>query len=125
MTQLNLFDVLRRPAIVERVDPDGHVVKSPDEEMVLPHPRLAWPRAVIQLHKHDTGLWMWGTGFHSHNHGMGYRVGAKWGKFAESRSDALFYACQEIRSGIKEDSSKDAAEIRQWLAKIEGGDHGS
>ncbi len=32
----------------------------------------------------------------------GYHVGAKWGRFAETKADALFYAACEIESRLNE-----------------------
>lgn len=119
MMQLSLFDALRSPAIVRRVAPDGDVIQGDvDESLVLPHPRLAWPLAQIDLHRHIDGTWMWGVKFCADHHGSGYRVGPKWGKFAESRDDALFYACRELRANLKGDSSTDAVKIRAWLDRI-------
>lgn len=91
--QLDMFAILRPPPILRPVEPHGPVVESdPDEVLRLPHPRLAWDLAAIELHRHSDGLWMWSV-----NHGCGgYRVGPKWGKFASTRDDALHHAAQEL-----------------------------
>lgn len=100
--QLSLFDVLRGPMIVRPCDGFGPVVQGEaDETMILPHPRLAWDRARIELHQHTDGLWMWSVSLSGDNGcGGGYKVGPKWGRFAASRDDALHYAVQEARDKI-------------------------
>lgn len=119
MIQLGLFDALRAPPIILPVDPDGLLIQGEvDERLCLRHPRLAWDRAEIEIHRHDDGLWMWSASWHCEMCGSGYRVGPKWGKFAESRDDALFYAISEIREGLSELHSRDADAIRQWLERL-------
>lgn len=116
MNQLSLFDTLRRPPVRVAVDPDGPVVRGDvNEALVLPHPRMAWDYAEIELHRHDNGLWMWSTSYNADMSGGGYRVGAKWGKFAETRDDALFYACCEIESNLRGHDGRDAALILKWI----------
>ncbi|WP_294138359.1 hypothetical protein [Sphingomonas sp.] len=117
--QFDMFAAIaptRAPAIVRRVDPNGPVIQGKiDEVLMLPHPHLRWARARIELHRHTDGLWMWATGYHDDGgSGGGYRVGAKWGNFAKTRDDALFYACEEIRERATGDS-KALAAIRRWL----------
>lgn len=91
--QLSMFDMLRQPPIARPVDPFGPVIKGAAQEtLILPHPRLAWDLAEIELHPHD-GLWMWSA---SSACGSSYKVGIKWGKFAASRDDAAHYAATEI-----------------------------
>lgn len=91
--QMSLLDMMRAPAIIRPVDGSGHVVQGPVAEVLtLPHPRMAWPLARIELHPHDDGLWMWSAS----SAGGGYRVGVKWGKFAETRDDAAHYAAREL-----------------------------
>lgn len=115
MQQLSLFDAARRPPVVVAVDPHGDVLQGgADRCWVLKHPRLAWDSAKIELHRHSNGLWMWGVCFHVENHGGGYRVGPKWGKFAETIDDALHYAVGELLSKIGDDKSSDAARVRTW-----------
>jgi hypothetical protein len=120
--QFDMFAAIapvRVPAIIRRVDPDGPVIQGKiDEVLTLPHPRLRWDRARIELHQHTDGLWMWATGYHDDGgSGGGYRVGPKWGNFAASRDDALFYACEEIRSRTSGDS-KALVAIRRWLDEL-------
>ncbi|GGO94981.1 hypothetical protein [Stakelama pacifica] len=116
MTQLDLFAAATAPAIRRPVKPHGKVVQGEvDETLTLPHPRMAWHRARIELHRHHAGLWMWSTSWQAVNSGRSYRVGEKWGKFAESRDAALFHAVQEMRGGIGIEASADARAILAWL----------
>ena len=117
--QLSLFDALRDPAIRRAVDPDGTVVQGAvDITLRLPHPRLAWDLARIELHEHTDGLWMWSV----QSAGGGYRVGAKWGRFATTQDDARHHAAAELidniarirdpaRAGI---SAEQLRQIRTW-----------
>lgn len=119
MIQLSLLDALRSPPIIQPVSPHGEVIQGQaDNSFVLPHPHLAWPLAQIDLHKHSDGTWMWGVNFSTGHHGRGYRVGPKWGKFAVTREDALFYAARELHAGLEGDKSSDALKIRAWLASV-------
>jgi hypothetical protein len=95
MEQLDLFYTLKAATASRCVDPDGRVCT--DDEIA----------ETIRLGDHNTGLrieparhgelWMWGTSFSTSTGGSSYRVGPKWGKFAESRGDAVLQACDEIR----------------------------
>lgn len=115
MIQPSLFDALHRPPVYRSIDPGGHVLQGdPDTTLILPHPRLAWGRARIELHPHD-GLWMWSASFGLDGGGRGYRIGPKWGRFAETKDDALFYAIREIREGIERDTCDASNAIRKWL----------
>lgn len=114
--QLDLFAPVRAPAVVLTVEPDGFVVSGDvDETLTLPHPRYAWDRARIELHRHDNGLWMWSASYNYGNGGSGYRVGPKWGKFAETREDALHYAVAEMKQHLEPVPEADASLIRRWL----------
>lgn len=91
--QLSLFDLAHPPPARQPVDPDGPVVQGPvDITLRLPHPRLAWDLARIELHEHEDGRWMWGTGWAC----GGYRVGPKWGHFAATQDAARHHAAREI-----------------------------
>lgn len=119
MNQLSLFDSLRAPAIRRPVDPNGPVIQcNPTETVSLESKRFAWPHAKIELHVHIDGTWMWSASFQCGDHGNSYRVGPKWGKFAESRDDALYYACVELRSRIAKESHSDAKLIRAWIEQV-------
>lgn len=50
----------------------------------------------IELARHTDGRYMWSTSFHTPTGGQGYRVGPKWGKFANSPIEALQHARLEI-----------------------------
>lgn len=95
--QASLFDLMHHPAILLAVDPDGPVVQGPVGEVLsLPRARNAVDLARIELHQHAERRFMWSTSFNLSMTGCGYRVGQKWGKFAESRGDALHYAVLEL-----------------------------
>ena len=95
MKQLDLFS---QPAAV--INPDG-VVCTNDQ---------IWD--TIEIGDHRTGLrielakhedkWMWGTEFHTPTGGCGYRVGPKWGNFADTLRGALVNGCDEIRTRAKQ-----------------------
>ncbi|HEV7436126.1 MAG TPA: hypothetical protein VGO22_14795 [Pseudorhizobium sp.] len=119
MQQLGLFDAVRRPPLIKKIDAYGSVLQAePDHTFRLKHPRMAWDRARIEIHQHRDGTWMWSTRWQCESEGGGYRVGEKWGKFAESREDALFYAAQEIEQRLSGKVSADAALILKWTASL-------
>lgn len=112
--QLDLFGALHSPPIIVPVQPHGDVVRGEvDTHLFLPHPRMAWHLAEIELHPHD-GMWMWSVRFNCDGHGGGYRVGPKWGKFASSKADALFYAVKELEARLGDGDSSTAAQIIRW-----------
>lgn len=115
--QLDLFAGLRGPMIQRAVDPDGPVISGQVDEMIcLPQPRLAWDAARIELHQdRASGHWMWSASYNSGLVGHSYRVGTKWGRFAQSRDDALYYAIAEIRDRLADRPEKDARRICAWL----------
>jgi hypothetical protein len=118
MIQLSLFDAIRSPAILLPVDGGGEVIQGEiDEVHVLPHRRLVWDVATIEIHQHTDGRWMWATGWMLDWQGSGYRVGPKWGHFAESRDDALHYAKEELRTAMERIG--DVAHRRPVLAWLE------
>jgi len=121
--QHNLLDLLHEPPILRPVVSDGSVVRDePDEVHRLPHPRMAWDYAVIELHQAGNGLWMWSV---SHcddcGNGGGYRVGEKWGRFARSRDDALYYAIEELRDKVarRRRPCKSHRRILDWAERLE------
>jgi len=122
MTQLDLFAALIPPPVLEPVDPDGPVVQGPpDITLRLPHPRMAWDLASIQLHQHEDGRWMWAA----RTAGGGYKVGPKWGRFAPTQAEAMHHAAAEVIDRcdrIRDPSSVGitAAQLRQIRAWAEG-----
>jgi hypothetical protein len=115
----DLLDLMRGPKIKRPVnDALGVVLGEVDEVLRLPHPRLAWDRARIELHRHTDGLWMWGTSWHADMAGCSYKVGPKWGNFAETRDDALHFAVDEVLSRMGDTESKDANHIRAWALEL-------
>lgn len=119
MQQLGLFDIQRLPPVRVSIRGDGPVVQDePDFTFRLKHPRYAWDRAEIEVHRHDDGLWMWSTSYNADMGGGGYRVGSKWGKFAETREDALFYACEELEAKLAGRDTADVLLIRKWVAAL-------
>ena len=121
--QLDML-VLMRPAPIRRpILADGDVVQGePHETLRLPHPRRAWPMACIELHQHDGGMWMWGV----QHAGGGYKVGPKWGRFAYTRYDALYFAADELIEWAHRSLSRidtqflSAAQLRQVIAWAKG-----
>ncbi len=117
--QLDMLALLRNPPVRRPIDPYGPVVQGDvHEHLFLPHPRLAWNRADIKLHRHTDGLWMWSTSVNCDESGRGYQVGPKWGNFAESRDDALYYAVQEIANHLNSSKSADARAIKAWAEAL-------
>lgn len=118
MQQLGLFDSLRQKPIRLPVQPHGsvlHASTEPDYTFRLPHSRMVWDRAEIEVHRHSDGTWMWSASFMADSEGSSYRVGPKWGKFAETREDALFFAVEELEQRLGRKTSADTALILKWL----------
>ncbi|PZU95519.1 MAG: hypothetical protein DI527_00490 [Chelatococcus sp.] len=107
---MNLLDLMRAPMIVRPVDPDGSVVKEPQEVHVW---RGGWRRVEIELHPYRH-LWMWAVSLSFSNGGSGYRVGEKWGRFAESREDALHYALAELDERLARHDDPNIPQIIAW-----------
>jgi hypothetical protein len=108
-----LLDLMHAPAILRPVCPDGNVIQGEVDEVLTWQGQRGGISARIELHKHTDGLWMWSTGWDTKSRGHRYRVGPKWGKFAETRDDALFYAVKELEQDLKADDP-DAGRICAW-----------
>ena len=91
--QLSLFGANRPIPALDPVDPHGPVIDgAPDVTLRLPHRRMAWDLAAIQLHEHEDGRWMWAVSCA----GSGYKVGPKWGRFAATQPEAMRFAAAEL-----------------------------
>lgn len=123
--QLSFLDLIAPPPALMRfpVDPHGEVVQgAPDETLTLPHPRMAWPLARIEMHQHTDGRWMWSASAV----GRSYKVGPKWGRFAQDRETALRGAAREVldlaeRAGRPDPYCLTAAQLQQvkdWAKKM-------
>lgn len=121
--QLDMLDLMSPAlpnAIKRPVDPAGEVVQGEvDETLTLPHPRLAWARASIELHYYE-GMWMWATSHNLDGCGGGYRVGPKWGNFARTRDDALALAIDEIKSRLSQRADRSEPAKKQILSWLQG-----
>lgn len=120
MQQLDLFATSRPTPVLQPVDADGPVVPGqPDVVLRLPHQKYAWDLACLQLHEHDDGRWMWAVQSAS----GGYKVGPKWGRFADTQAQALAFSAAELldwcdRTEPRLDgmiiTAKQLREIRAW-----------
>lgn len=126
--QLSLLDAIHGPPIRRPIDPVGSVEQEPIDEVLTFRPpkwRLAWSPAVIELHRdRESGLWMWAVQLGLHSWGTGYRVGVKWGRFAETREAALFHAVAEARAHLGRKDALDptdaklARQMGAWLDEV-------
>ena len=123
MQQLSLFADTRPAPVLEKVVADGPVVQGdPDMTYRLPHPKMAWSLATIQLHEHEDGRWMWAV---QHASG-GYKVGPKWGRFSATMSTAASFAAAELLNwcdqaeGRLESIMIDRSQLRQIRSWAEG-----
>lgn len=71
---------------------------------------------LIELAEH-CGYWMWSTTIRSGDQYSGYRVGPKWGNFADTRPEAVQRGVDEIRE--KAASWPDAKKIMALLDSID------
>lgn len=119
-TQLSFFDAFDPVAIRRPVDPDGPVIPQSeiDEVLFLPHPKMAWHRAEIELHQHIDGTWMWSASFNAGGRGHSYRVGPKWGRFAATRDDALRLAVKEIEDRLIGCGESAAVAVLNWASAL-------
>ena len=91
--QLDLLAPARMPVI-----PDGAVCgpEYPVQSLRAPVPGCRYGYATIELAQHVDGRWMWGTSYATTWSGGGYRIGPKWGQFADTRAAALREALLEL-----------------------------
>ena len=120
--QLSMFSLFRPEPVRRAVDPQGMVISGRVHTVLrLANPKEPdWDIARVEIHPYD-GRWMWATAFSIDGQGgNGYRVGPKWGKFAASMEDAIYWAVQELQSAVaKYGRSKHRDEIERWLALYE------
>lgn len=123
MQQLDLFSAPSRPLIIRPVDKDGSVIRGKiDEVLTLRDPKRprGCPWAEIELHRHTDGLWMWAKNCSDNiGNGGGYRVGPKWGRFAETRADALAAAKDELRRAVASHQNAYGNAVRRWLEGLQ------
>lgn len=117
--QLSMLDLFRPAPVTRGVDPEGMVVEGHIHTVLrLPHPK-AGDLARIEVHPHEL-QWMWATSFQIGAHGAGYRVGPKWGHFADTMEDAIFWAVRELQKGVtRHHKCKGRDAIIKWLALYE------
>ncbi len=120
--QLSMFSLFRPEPVRRAVDPQGMVISGRVHTVLrLANPKEPdWDIARVEIHPYD-GRWMWATAFSIDGQGgNGYRVGPKWGKFAATMEDAIYWAVQELQAAIaKYARSKHRDEIERWLALYE------
>lgn len=118
---MSLLDLMHAPPVRRVVEPDGPVVKEPREvHGFYPRgPRVLWCYADIKLHPHDDGSWMWSVSYGLSGCGSSYQVGPKWGRFAETRADALYHAQSELIMALSHSpDDADAKKIIVWARGI-------
>lgn len=118
--QLSLFDLIAPKAIIRPVEPYGSVIDEQeiDEVLRFKHPKMAWDRCRIELHQHMDGLWMWSTSCCTNSESYGYRVGPKWGKFADRKCDALWLAVEEIKQRFLNRGGTQGRQILKWAEQL-------
>lgn len=76
------------------------------------------PLVSIELTPHD-GKWMWACCLNSHNGaGQGSRALPKWGRFADSKLDALLKGADAVRQFQHRATRIEQGRICVWLAEI-------
>lgn len=118
--QLSLFDHMRLPIIQQQVDPDGPVVEDPDLVLTFRDPKKRWLYASLEIHPAGNERWMWSCSYGINNAGGGYAPGLKWGKFASSQNDAIYYAAAELIRRVTnamEQNDKFARQVLAWAAE--------
>ena len=115
--QLDLFYEPPRLTAALGIDPDGPVCTDDqiDETIKLGD----WRTGLrIELAQH-TGKWMWGTSLTTPTGGCGYRVGPKWGNFADTKGDAFMHACAELRKNAPQ--YQGGEKVLQLLDRLQSG----
>ena len=130
--QISLFAPLAPIINLEPVDSEGSVLTSDEAVEVLGFGHIVFlnerrqpssrdqPEMKIELAKHTDGRWMWARSCTTNMAYSGYRVGPKWGKFAATRGDAIWAACQELRAFVqKHPAWKQQKAALKWLERME------
>lgn len=110
-------------------DPTGHVITDDSRVETLTFGSIGLltgaggkasrPEAAIELAQHTDGTWMWGISYcFADGCGGGYRVGPKWGKFADTRGEAIWAACRELKERIA--AGQHTEELVNWLDELDG-----
>lgn len=68
---------------------------------------------------------MWSASWTADQAGNGYRVGAKWGRFAETKADALFYAASEIEERLSTSHGRETNLVKEWARTIKDNPEGA
>lgn len=102
------------------VDPNGQVLQGePQEVLLYPECGKLKISARIELHPHED-KWMWSTSYSlpmPTAEGSTYKVGPKWGNFANCRNDALLLAVDELETRLattSDSTRKSADKIVKW-----------
>ena len=94
--QFDLFPAPEPVLIKVPCDPGGHVCKDAEIlETIHLHDKKV--EIWIELAR-DEERWMFSASFQTNISYSGYRVGKKWGKFTNSRADAIHFAAEEIKA---------------------------
>lgn len=118
MRQASMFDVTG----FTPVPSDMMVVSGAAREVfTLLRSSNAIPYAVIELHQHNDGRWMWSSSFNlSNGSGRCYKVGPKWGNFAASRSEAMVRAKREMLQEMGgSEACGSVSRIKSWMKELE------
>lgn len=77
----------------------------------------------IRLKPHES-QWMWAISFCSRNgSGQCYAPLPKWGKFADSRAEAMEHAVEEVRAAMNRATPDERLRIVQWCGELLAGQH--
>jgi hypothetical protein len=73
---------------------------------------------AIELVPHD-GKWMWASSLNSHNgSGQCSKALPKWGRFAESKIDALIAGVDEVRTFMHRATAVEQGRISEWVSQV-------
>ena len=112
--QLDLFAVpppVRMPYRRDMVD------ERPENVEVL-RKEYCGGRLCIELAEHTDGRWMWSASYMTPTDGNCYAVMAKWGKFADTRQDALVNGVLELRTKLRQSTYGLREWMRSWLDQV-------